>query len=613
MSSIKDKLLSKKVFSNKRSFIILLLICMGIGFAYLSSNLTINGNTSVSGNKWSVYFDNIVVSDGSVEASVEPTIDTTKTRVDYTLHLSLPGDFYEFTVDAKNDGTIDAMIETITKTQLTTDVLKYLNYTVTYLDGSEISQNDVLEANDSTTYKVRLEYRKDISSSDLSQDSIDLSLTFGIDYIQSTIKKAKPVEFVKMIKTSALSDSSIDFQNISSDDNGKGLYIKSDTINDTNPIYYYRGNVTNNNAKFAGFCWKIVRTTETGGTKLIYNGLPDGEGNCTNTTGEATQLSTTTAFNESRNSLAYDGYMYGDIYEYQSKSVYSDSYMYANSFSYENGTYTLTGSTISKTFWIGDSDLNNRHYTCFNTTGTCTGEIYYVYYLYCYSNTTAFLDYITIKDGKTIADAIEEMRKNTTNSAIKSVLDSWFDSTIKTYFTTLGKNYNSYLEDTVWCNDKSSQEEGSYYNFVRSGWYPNGGSPNIRLRYGIYTRRANGTPTLTCNNKNDAFTVNDTTNGNGALIYPIGLLTADEVILAGGSSANNDSYYLYTNLNWWTMTPYEYQDISNVSANGSLSWAANDPYYSFYGVRPSISIASSVKIAVGGDGTATAPYEFLVN
>ena len=40
-----------------------------------------------------------------------------------------------------------------------------------------------------------------------------------------------------------------------------------------NPVYYYKGNVQNNNVLFAGFCWKIVRTTETGGVKIVYNGV----------------------------------------------------------------------------------------------------------------------------------------------------------------------------------------------------------------------------------------------------------------------------------------------------------------------------------------------------
>ena len=84
--------------------------------------------------------------------------------------------------------------------------------------------------------------------------------------------------------------SGVKFNAISSNTNGKGIYEIASTKNDEYPIYYYRGAVDNNNVKFAGFCWKAIRTTDTGGVKMIYNGMPDASGNCTNTTGESTQI-----------------------------------------------------------------------------------------------------------------------------------------------------------------------------------------------------------------------------------------------------------------------------------------------------------------------------------
>ena len=53
-----------------------------------------------------------------------------------------------------------------------------------------------------------------------------------------------------------------------------GLYTGEGADTYANPVYYYKGNVQNNNVLFAGFCWKIVRTTETGGVKIVYNGIP---------------------------------------------------------------------------------------------------------------------------------------------------------------------------------------------------------------------------------------------------------------------------------------------------------------------------------------------------
>ena len=51
-----------------------------------------------------------------------------------------------------------------------------------------------------------------------------------------------------------------------------GLYTGEGADTYANPVYYYKGDVKNNNVLFGGFCWKIVRTTETGGVKIVYNG-----------------------------------------------------------------------------------------------------------------------------------------------------------------------------------------------------------------------------------------------------------------------------------------------------------------------------------------------------
>ena len=75
-------------------------------------------------------------------------------------------------------------------------------------------------------------------------------------------------------------ENGVDFSKSSNIDGGymragtKGVYLRNGTESDEYPIMYYRGAVTDNNVIFGGFCWKIVRTTDTGGVKLLYNGLP---------------------------------------------------------------------------------------------------------------------------------------------------------------------------------------------------------------------------------------------------------------------------------------------------------------------------------------------------
>ena len=80
------------------------------------------------------------------------------------------------------------------------------------------------------------------------------------------------------------------------------------TVNNAQNVYIFKSNDINN-VIFQNFCWKIIRTTETGGVKLLYNGSPS-SGKCTNT-GANTMLSKTSFSQEfGYNQPAYVGYMY---------------------------------------------------------------------------------------------------------------------------------------------------------------------------------------------------------------------------------------------------------------------------------------------------------------
>ena len=103
----------------------------------------------------------------------------------------------------------------------------------------------------------------------------------------------------------------IDYSKTNSSTNGEGVYLLDETKNDIHPVYFFRGTHNlNNNLLYANFCWKIVRTTETGGVRVVYNGTPV-NGKCTNTKGYNTQIGTS-AFNLRLNKKQYVGYIYGD-------------------------------------------------------------------------------------------------------------------------------------------------------------------------------------------------------------------------------------------------------------------------------------------------------------
>ena len=113
---------------------------------------------------------------------------------------------------------------------------------------------------------------------------------------------------------------------------------------------------------------------------------------------------------------------------------------------------------------------------------------------------------------------------------------------------------------------------------------------------------------LTCPQKNDAFTVSDTTNGNGALTYPVDLLSTDEIALAGGWSASNSGYYLYSGQVWWASSPSNTSgDFASVRSVASNGYANNyDLVYKFRGVRPVLNLKAEV--LKNGNGTMNNPY-----
>ena len=165
------------------AFVIMLGI--SVGYAAITTTLQINGTSSIGKATWDVHFENVKVTSGSVTATNAAAIDTNKTSIGYAVILSLPGDFYEFTVDVKNGGTIPAKLSGVpTLSGVSSQQDVYVNYTVKYSDGTAIGSNDELAAGATKTLKVRVEFDKNISDSQLPSEGNSLNLGFAMDYVQ---------------------------------------------------------------------------------------------------------------------------------------------------------------------------------------------------------------------------------------------------------------------------------------------------------------------------------------------------------------------------------------------------------------------------------------------
>lgn len=185
-----------------------------------------------------------------------------------------------------------------------------------------------------------------------------------------------------------------------------------------------------------------------------------------------------------------------------------------------------------------------------------------------------------------------------TNSTILTALNTWYTTSgIASHADDLDGNAG-------FCGDREPSTSSSSSN-------GQGGTGTTTTYYGAYIRLVtNKAPTFECENESDLYTTSGSEDGNRALTYPIGLITADEVAYAGGVvGTSNSSYYLYTGQYYWTMSPYRfyssgYVSVFDVYSSGHLD---NHRVNSEHGVRPVVNLKADITIS-SGNGTASNPY-----
>ena len=199
-------------------------------------------------------------------------------------------------------------------------------------------------------------------------------------------------------------------------------------------------------------------------------------------------------------------------------------------------------------------------------------------------------------------ESSSDRHANTNDSTIKAYIDDWYKKNI------LGTVNEQYLADNIFCNDRSISGGKPYDSYSNLGYGTE--KTTYRWNYGPWESAVyNSSMKLVCPQQNDAFTVSDTTNGNGALTYPIGLLSTDEIVLAGGWNKENSGYYLYSGQIWLVSSPYSFNgsdavvrfvDDSEDNANASgLAHGVAE-------VRPVLNLKAEV--LTYGDGTMNNPY-----
>lgn len=213
-----------------------------------------------------------------------------------------------------------------------------------------------------------------------------------------------------------------------------------------------------------------------------------------------------------------------------------------------------------------------------------------------YNNNSNFNAYVGYMYGSADSSAYADEHNNVNSSVIKTALDNWFTANIS--------NYSSYLEDSIYCNNRKTSK--FILNNVTYGF---DGFSNKNTGYISYKNNfVDMKPTYNCVNKKDKLSVKNS-NGVSVLSNSVGLLTSDELTFAGFSgSTSNTTNYLYTSSAYWTMSPAYYNGSKayNYIANGAkLGVLAVD---STSGIRPVITLKKDTKV-ISGDGSLSKPYK----
>ena len=174
-------------------------------------------------------------------------------------------------------------------------------------------------------------------------------------------------------------------------------------------------------------------------------------------------------------------------------------------------------------------------------------------------------------------------------STIKTEIDNWYVG------TTLKDN--DLVVDTIFCNDRSATTSSDGIPGEINGSM----SADEKYYYGDYVRAGQ----LKCPTSSDKFTLKESSIGNKALTYPVGLITLAEARYAGISDTNYSlaKRYLDTRNRYWTGTPCNF-GVNSTSSSGyivSSSIYTNSYVSRSYGIRPVISLSS--KAILLGSGT----------
>jgi len=173
---------------------------------------------------------------------------------------------------------------------------------------------------------------------------------------------------------------------------------------------------------------------------------------------------------------------------------------------------------------------------------------------------------------------------NITDSNIKREVDTWYSNSL------LHSNYDEHIVEGKYCNDTNIYKQTQLYGFVTKS-------------YETGNRLDNNIPTLKCAYTSQAY--------GGSYTLKVGLITADEIVLAGNlPSVVSNNYLSSGSTTYWTMSPVSYNTslVYHIyKYDTSLSSSYNAVGFEDLGVRPVINVDVN-NLSISGSGSKIDPY-----
>lgn len=163
----------KKVISILESLLIIVLLFITILLS-IKFIVKIKHEQIDSTYLWNITFSNPKIKEGSQDGEIK----TNDNELNFSVTLKNEEEFYEYTIDIKNEGNLDAQISEINQEIKSTKNI--LVAKINYDDGTEIKKGDVLKSGDKKTVKVSITYPK---QKEKIYDELTLELSFSLKYV----------------------------------------------------------------------------------------------------------------------------------------------------------------------------------------------------------------------------------------------------------------------------------------------------------------------------------------------------------------------------------------------------------------------------------------------